>query len=109
MGACAKGLGCAHTRVFERVHVTPSPQPADSRYCCYRGAGESHISRRLLRTTTPPSAALHSLMKVQRVHTHSQGAGKKNKIGDPSGGWVVQSTKKGWGQIHFIDIFLLCF
>jgi hypothetical protein len=31
--------------------------------------------------------------------------GRQTKIGDPRGGWVGQSTKKGWGQIYFFDIF----
>jgi hypothetical protein len=30
---------------------------------------------------------------------------QKNKIGDPRGGWVDQSTKKDWGRIVFFDFF----
>jgi hypothetical protein len=42
-----------------------------------------------------------------RAFATCQGAGK-NKTGDPRGGWVGQSTKKGWGQI-FLVIFLVIF
>jgi hypothetical protein len=34
----------------------------------------------------------------------AQGAGQIF-FGKPRGGWVIQSTKKGWGQIDFFDFF----
>jgi hypothetical protein len=40
--------------------------------------------------------------------SNQKGAGQK-KIGDPRGGWVGQSTKKGWGQIYLFDIFYRVF
>jgi hypothetical protein len=46
---------------------------------------------------------------VQLVASFAQGAGQK-KIGDPAvGGWVGQSTKRGWDRIQFLDIFYLVF
>jgi hypothetical protein len=40
---------------------------------------------------------------------YPRGRQAKTKIGDPRGGWVGQSTKKGWGRICFLDIFYRVF
>jgi hypothetical protein len=62
----------------------------------------------------PPPPVQHNTQhaaaaKAKHQTPNGQGAGKKQKVGGPRGGWVGQSTKRGWGQIYFPDIFLSCF
>jgi hypothetical protein len=61
--------------------------------------------------------AAYALWKAAEANRAVRNGGRSNrakgpakkKIGDPRGGWVGQSTKKGWGQICFFDIFLIVF